>query len=330
MLILIEGPDETGKTTLAKEISKAYGLPYVHRGPPTLPPLEEYGEGLWGIGEIRHGLPRGVIDRWHLGQVVYPQLYPEGRTPLGDVERLWIDLVLLAAGAFCVGTYGMVDKIEQRIERTNVLAAAGKGGVPSYLQHEDVERCLLLFQDVYRTTLLDVALHDIDRRAILDADAVAPHAQDLATRAALLAEFNVVGEPYAPNVLLVGEQVNTPWTNLPFAPESGSSGRYLLEALLMIWGRTDLARTLLVNALDRDGHPQNLLRLYRLAGQPRVVALGNAASEVLSDAGVLHGVVPHPQYVRRFHHQTKREYAWALAVAALNGNDFRTLWRGGS
>jgi hypothetical protein len=40
--------------------------------------------------------------------------------------------------------------------------------------------------------------------------------------------------------------------------------------------------------------------LVRALGDPAIIALGKTAAGVLTDLGLVHGYVPHPQYWRRF------------------------------
>lgn len=68
MIIIIEGPDGAGKTTLAHKLATCLNLKYHHEGPPPvdIPPLDHY---LGVLEKYRHCSV--VIDRFALGERVY-------------------------------------------------------------------------------------------------------------------------------------------------------------------------------------------------------------------------------------------------------------------
>jgi thymidylate kinase len=79
MLIIVEGPDGAGKSTLVKRLMDAVlahspdeKLDILHAGPPTKHPFDEYETPLQ---DYQPGTQRTVIcDRWHLGEAVYPNV----------------------------------------------------------------------------------------------------------------------------------------------------------------------------------------------------------------------------------------------------------------
>lgn len=79
MIILLEGPDGSGKTTLAKEIERLGGATRLHAGKPGPEPLVDY------IAPIADRDTFYVLDRWHVGELVYGPLHRGGSrlTPAG-------------------------------------------------------------------------------------------------------------------------------------------------------------------------------------------------------------------------------------------------------
>lgn len=75
-IIIIEGTDGTGKTTYAKSLAEAHGGVYRHAGAPTAETWwEEY---LDPLSLHLTGPEAGqllVLDRWHLGEMVWPSLF---------------------------------------------------------------------------------------------------------------------------------------------------------------------------------------------------------------------------------------------------------------
>lgn len=71
MIYIIEGTDGVGKTTLAKRMAEELGCESVHAGPPkSVDWYEEYVLPLYvnGSEDI-------VLDRWHVGEMVWPQIF---------------------------------------------------------------------------------------------------------------------------------------------------------------------------------------------------------------------------------------------------------------
>lgn len=70
--LIIEGPDGAGKTTLAHDLCKRYGMAYHHEGPPPNPGAFEHYRSLLDWPEPT------VFDRLHVGELVYGPLLRGG------------------------------------------------------------------------------------------------------------------------------------------------------------------------------------------------------------------------------------------------------------
>ena len=317
MLIIVEGTDGTGKTTLIGELrelleERGDEVETLHRGPPQRHPLLEYEDALHGYvpGAGAHVL----CDRWHLGELVYAPLY-RGGSELGDrlgAGRRHVELFLQSRGALLVHLTADEDEVHRRLD------ARGE----DYLKREHVGHTLRAFDDAARTALTwRVDLHSPYHLVSVPSLATAAHeAEEQVTP---LAPFwGYVGHP-RPDVLLVGDRVNVggEWPGrrafLPFMPLNGACAGWLLEALHP-W----TLRVGLVNA-----HEEDVEALWAALHQPRVVALGRAAQRVLGRGLVPHGAVPHPQYARRFHHRRQTDYAAAIMHAAQTREDVIASWR---
>ncbi len=323
-LVIIEGPDRTGKTTLAKVLVEELNAVYWHRGAPTAPPLIEYVLEL----EKNYDPTRWhVIDRWHVGQTIYPRLYPEGREALSDEEYLWIELALVSYGVYMVFTTGGVWEIRERV----------LGDEDSYLKPVDVEACIEMFSSAatslfHPRTIVYAINADADPSATKAGARLASMLRKNACTAEMTTaydisnEYEITGFLNDPSTLLVGDQVGKPTPKeathrLPFAPHSGTSGHYLMRTLTNLDVRSDVA---IVNARDHEGTITNLHKLHRLLGKPNVVALGRKACDVLTAQGVEHGGVPHPQWVRRFKHDMSERYGHMITIASLTGRGYTT------
>lgn len=93
MIIVVEGCDKTGKTSLCAELSRCTGVPVKKFGPPSDRVLGEYFEAV----DSGHDF---VADRFHLGELVYAPIYRGYVPDPALVERLEDRLV--ARGALLV------------------------------------------------------------------------------------------------------------------------------------------------------------------------------------------------------------------------------------
>jgi hypothetical protein len=143
-------------------------------------------------------------------------------------------------------------------------------------------------------------------------------AERIAEASAKLAEYpEYIGAPN-PTALIVGDQRNVTLkygneTILPFMPVNSNSGDFLLSSIPhTVWKQYGI-----VNANEFYG--SRLFSLWEALGRPRIVALGRMAEKGLLLSGIESRnmtVMPHPQYVKRFHHYDKKAYGAAIAAAA--------------
>jgi hypothetical protein len=93
MIIVIEGSDGVGKTTLAKSLQKSLKSAYVHYGPLPL---------WWRIWDYKDRLVRhAVYDRYHWSSYAYSSVYPQpiDVTP-EDCVRIDSDIRRLLSGQY--------------------------------------------------------------------------------------------------------------------------------------------------------------------------------------------------------------------------------------
>lgn len=98
-MFILEGCDGTGKTTLAQSICSLTGAVYLHEGPPPRG-QSAYQYYLKKAYEIPLN---AVLDRYHLGQVVYPPVMSGGTEQgLERWQQQHIERVLMARGAVLI------------------------------------------------------------------------------------------------------------------------------------------------------------------------------------------------------------------------------------
>lgn len=306
--IILEGTDGAGKTTLAEAVRQELvrrfpndKVEYRHASQLTRDPLDEYALDieLYWPGQGKHI----IADRWHWGETIYGPLYRD-ESALTTAGFRWVELFLAARGATTWHVSASLETIQKR------LAVRGE----DYLQSHHVEHVWRSFQDV-----ADRALTAGDQTCWTDitptdelVERIVEQAIYQETQASGVDRLEYVGR-HLPHTLLVGDKQggSEPGaTAAPFMPRGKSSGTFLLEALPDIWWHG----VGIVNAYETD-----LIALWRELLEPNVVALGAKASKRLSDLGIDHAAVPHPQKVRRFYHAKRDEYGTLIRDISMKG-----------
>jgi len=305
LLIIIEGVDRTGKTSLAKRIADKIDAVVVHAGPPTKHPIEEYQTALDGYSPIAG--THLVLDRWHVGEYVWPRIFGRETTFNRAVQK-HTAMYMRSRGAYIVwADRRNLEGLKRDLVENN-----------EPLQPKD----LLTAQSLFTRAFADVGAHgvwDYEIHGDSEVNGIIAAAEDYEQQV-----FRVwweVGQGWVgnerPKALLVGDELgplakNTnPPDDIPFAPYAATSGRYLIDSLHK-W--RDVA---LINSLQgRYQAPRDLQDAWSVFGRPNVVALGEKASERLTNYEVPHRTVPHPQYWRRFRYNDREEYTRLIEEAA--------------
>jgi thymidylate kinase len=305
MLIVIEGTDGSGKTTLADELERRLlgtrhaKLVRRHFGPPEQHPLWEYERWL-DFYRPGHGT-HVILDRFHWGEMIYSELY-RGGSRLGEAGWWHIEQYLRSRGALMVHATGDPVKIADR------QVALGE----DFLQVKDATNVWESFRAIAKASILPVETYDSTMQHVEDmAEIAISFAAYLENEVSPLESFPSYIGPLDPELLIVGDQPNdNPGESFQheaaFPPYPSTSGRFLVEALLS--SRSGLGEIGMCNAYHHGAVPIALDRLWTKLGEPPVVALGRRAEHHLNICRVPHREVPHPQWQRRFSHAQKREY----------------------
>lgn len=320
MLCILEGADGAGKSTLATRIIEYLErhrpgdtVELWHAGKPTMHPLDEYVTPLIGY---RPGRGHHIIcDRWHWGERVYPRVQNRP-TEYDEPVHRYTELFLRSRGALGVHVW------RDAMELQDVFRQRGE----FVLTDDEIHATQRLFTNAASaSTLARMTVRP-------DEDDVVEYVVAEASRAELKARMvanlvTYVGPPQA-DTLLLGDVRNAgqPHPMGPaFMPYPSTSGAFLLRAL----HESSLLATLtgglgIANACDVDD-----LASVIAAVQPfSVVTLGanafHAYADLLGPDDV--GAVPHPQYVRRFHHKHCEDYGALISEASYYRRDMRS-WR---
>lgn len=303
MIIVIEGVDATGKSTLAESFKKEWGVEVRHSGPPERHPLIEYGQ-LFDSPTT----PSVIFDRYHWGEEVYGPLY-RGKSGLGTFGFLWMEFVLLARGAVTILAQGDVPHIVDRAQGDEFLKEVSGTHI-----HDLQQR----FSGLRRRALTPVLLHNIDDGPLIDPALlgdVAHQRSRLIDPAALNAGY--IGDP-RPEVVFVQGETGANFSHLPFAPFPGSDSDLFFRAI-----DTREYLYLGVGFLAADA-TANLDHVWNVLGRPRVVALGYDASHSLQAAGVPHSRAHAPGILQNLGPESYKKYGDLLWIAANEpGSDWR-------
>lgn len=333
MLILLEGPDASGKSTLATQLAEALRAVYpshtvnvMHKGPPTTHPLAEYENPLF---TYRPGTGQHIIcDRWHVGEYVYPSIFGRGTQADTAVMR-HIDAFLNSRGAVVV--HMNIDRERHR----NLLETRGDDVVSVDMLDRIRERFTEYLMTHTTLPVLGITHHD----SPFNIESIITLARTFETTAAKLNSFITYVGPTSPRYLLVGDVRHAVQKMLPtnrdfamryptstlmlgptFGPYRATSGHFLLDVIPDKMWREGVG---IANANDVD----DFLTLRRTLGNPQTVALGRNAWRTITSLGVISaGAVPHAQYVRRFHHGYNRDYGELIYTAAILGENLLS-WR---
>ncbi len=317
-IVLLEGADASGKTTLARCLVERYHAKYIHST--VRRQVWRYHVGALRLA-IRHARDRLVVlDRHFLSELVYGSVFRGG--PAYDVGARCLDRILRRYGAVTVlcaprdleaqerrwrdgretGKHEHFPRVRDVIARYADLRD-GNVGHPGdgYLDQ------LIRFGDF--TERDDVLVYDLDRH---------PTPQSLRTFAGRIAKRlhalcvesfhdggdNLVGRPDAnrSGFLLVGESLSpTIVGRLPRWPwcdrdDHLSAATWLNRALHSIAARED--RLVFTNAVDPDDRLPALLDRLNV----RPIALGRTAAQRIQELRYGSIELPHPQYHRRFYY----------------------------
>ena len=330
MLIILEGPDGVGKTTLANTlhdlilelVPRSSSVTIMRKGPPTRHPLDEY---LTPLLDYRPNSGMHLIlDRWHLGEYVYPRL--SGRSTQLDDQVFWyLNQYVRRLGGLLVMCFGDVERVEAVYRQ--------RGSTHPFEQPGLYEKTDLLFTQAANAAALPQVTYDWGDKHVIDPRNIVRTAQVRESYTFALDESVTYVGRISQQYLLLGDvrhgldvaaQRETRSDRRPaFVPYRGTSGHWLLGAITS--SRELRGRAALVNACDVD----DVYELWDNLGRPKTVALGKHAYGKALLSGIPCGVVPHPQFGRRFHHHDQKSYAAAL-IAALEKQEDHSKWQGSS
>lgn len=317
-LVILEGPDGSGKTTLADKLLELGVVDQKrHVGPPRA------GENLFKTYQVmlQTAPARTVFDRCFHGELVYgPTL--RGQSLLTPAQARFLEFEAATRGAVMVWCDANLDVLRERakgdwlIEDLELLPQLAA-------RYEYVRSQSKLAGIVYDSSehTIHFALEGINLLAGL----VPVGGSCRSAVGGLRPQGVLVGDTLRPEVLKGAPEPHDrrwskpPWIHLrPF--ESGPAADFLIECLYKIEGFTPYHVLLRNSRHPWLGPVKDLGRLKEALIEDhecgaRITALGGQACQRLCQLNVPHQTIPHPSYWRRFHSTQPERYIQMLKEA---------------
>lgn len=317
-LIVIDGCDGTGKTTLAEAICKKFDGHYLHntyRWPKKMP--------LYHTASLHHALKLAqsrlvVIDRLWMSEAIYADVY-RGGSPWPHMGRI-IDRIVRRFGGLYILTQSpeghrekfdklkaereeMYDNVEQVRIRYDMLYEGGFAGHDrDYVQQLSVDG--MRFRNDVMPYRYDIEGQHMDAYLDMVQGALEQRQMTQLPEALSLNHSNFSGHLGDAEIIFVGDKTNSkmraiewPWYDF------GNSSEFFADVLHELLFKE--ARAIYVNA-NSAGGGLYINDCLRVKPYMQVVALGNAASSTLKYYCLKSWKeVMHPSYAKRFNKRSE-------------------------
>lgn len=341
-VLVLEGPDGAGKTTLAEELCRRNDGHYVHRTwRKGMDVWDHHTEALQIANERAHE-QLVVIDRLWPSEAIYGRVF-RGESDYKHNSRC-MDRVLLRMAAIYVLC---VPRDKEYIKKIHGDRAAAGGEmysnidrvVDAYVDWMD-GRVVTVSEDIINTGKLDIVQQQSEYGGFLSSRSDRFHydvtrdganmnlvcegiEHTLAQRQSQQWSFaldpntpNVLGHAKDAEFLFVGEQVGDlhAWSRWPFYARSHSPD--YINRSLHEFGFNE-KRGAWTNAWDEDNR---LPHIYGASPHLKVIALGRKAERRCEALRIpVHASLPHPSWARRFNHHGQRGTSYPqLLLGAIN------------
>lgn len=289
MIIILEGENKTGKSTIAKYISKKYHFRYWKCSQPEGDPYVEYMSILKNIEKVGGNW---VLDRFLWGEQVYGPIY-RGKSQIDDQQFRNIELKALALGAEVIYCYDRIENIARRFKADN----------EDWANEKNIKKTLLLYDKVVRKSILPITLHRMKTRDDITINGVLDQMEIIKNKV----YKTVIGNTRNPRIVFIGDKRNENQKKKykkfaqPF--DFGPASKFFFENLKKVG--IELYNVAIVNSDSKELN-KFLKDMFFCADDAIFVALGGSASDKLSKLGwnVYYNLC-HPQYANRFHHNDR-------------------------
>jgi len=286
-MIIIEGPDCSGKTQLSYTLMNKWQVQCTHY---------DAHDRMGMIKHAAHAVPKigFIVDRFHLSEIPYSLYYRKSEPDYVGVAM--IDRVLLARSAVmvvCLPPWDIVKEMWKARKEDELI------------QSEKVLRQIYKWyaSKAYRgipTIYYDYTKHDINN--------LIQHIETLAKVRPFsdIYQGGPSGRFYDTDVLLVGEKCSKEnQFEVPFTG-TNASGPWLTEQLMAHNIYEDQLTWMNVKKLNDSSNMDNVVHHVSFYKPQHVIALGGVAHATLDAHHIEHTTFSHPQYQKRF--KNKEQY----------------------
>ena len=316
-IIVIDGCDGTGKTTLAEAICRRYDGVYIHntyRWPTKMP--------LYHTAALHRALKLAktrlvVIDRLWMSEAIYAEVYRDG-SPWPHMGRM-IDRIVRKAGGLYILTQSpqghsekfeklkterdeMYDNVDQVRVRFDQLFAGGYSG-----HDRDYAQQLSVFGMYTRDDVLpyryDVEGRNLDVYIDMAVSVLDSRKAKQYEPALHLHTKNFAGHLHEAHIIFVGDKANSKLraVSWPFY-DFGNCSEFFASVLHdLVFDET---QAIYINAHDGNG-PLYVNDCLRAKPYMKVICLGNQAFETMSAFTRKAYKVMHPSYAKRFNKRSE-------------------------
>lgn len=296
--IIIEGMNGVGKTTLANKLAKELGYTYLKDDRKN----QKEKDGLKLYHALVQRLPDNVIlDRFHLGEYVYPRLHQDGRKGLEFWEQHLLERLMNALKYILI----YVEADQDFVEKTYKT----RGEDSLTIDQTIAERCL--FNQVFdKTLLIKIKYNVVNDPFDKLVNAIKIAINIIAEKSLLALKFQSCGNLVDPKIMLVGDRINENKYRKDLAIHAFSSctgsSAFLHKVLEEVCDESRLAKDIFyfTNAFKYGKNiEQNVSLLFQelcIYDNKKIICLGNASSNFLTKLGIKHFKISHPSYIKRF------------------------------
>ena len=316
-IIVLDGPDAVGKTTIAKEFMRKFpNTKYIHNGYRWKDKIFDYHTAVMKLASKWAMTHNVIIDRWWPSEACYASVYRntsawplQGRfherlalkygviyllclpdqntldrhTEMKKVRDEMYENIEALCDLYYKLYYGDLNHKDKGNYIDKLILSGGVKDIPYYIPYT-IERW-----GSHLDTFLDLVMHvATEMRESQFQDALSPF------------EHNVLGHSKFAKYMFVGDRVNPKYRDIfwPFF-EYGNSSLYFTEALNDLWIKErDYMWT---NAYDKDGKID--LKYAELAKERgiNIIALGKSALNALKQKKIEPDeIMRHPSHYKRF------------------------------